>query len=83
MESHAPGAVKESLAMHIEVRRGEYKEVEAKRKLYREEARCQIVADSSLRRGFAAPYLILVDGKWLAMAASITNTILGDSPSVA
>jgi hypothetical protein len=45
------------------VRRGEYKQVEAMRKLYREEARCQIVADSSLRRGFAEPYLILVDGQ--------------------
>jgi GNAT superfamily N-acetyltransferase len=47
----------------IEVRLCEYKDVEALRELYRAEARCQIWADSSIRRGYADPYLILVDGR--------------------
>jgi hypothetical protein len=42
VESQSPKAAKESLAMHIEVRRGGYMEVEAMRELYREDARCQM-----------------------------------------
>jgi GNAT superfamily N-acetyltransferase len=49
--------------MNIQVRRGEYKDVEALREMYRMDARCQIVADSSLRRGFADAYLIVVNGQ--------------------
>lgn len=47
--------------MKIDVRRCEYKDVEALRELYRAEARCQIWADSSIRRGYADPYLIFID----------------------
>ena len=50
-------------SVDVEVRRGEYKDVEALRELYRAEARCQIWADSSLRRGYADPYLILLNGR--------------------
>jgi GNAT superfamily N-acetyltransferase len=49
--------------MHIRVERVEYTEVEALRDLYRQEANCQIVCDSLLRRGLADPYLILVEGR--------------------
>ena len=49
--------------MNIEVRRAEYPDVEAMRELYRQEANCQIVRDAYLRRGFADPYLILVNGQ--------------------
>jgi GNAT superfamily N-acetyltransferase len=47
--------------LKIDVYRCEYKDVEALRELYRAEARCQIWADSSIRRGYADPYLIQVD----------------------
>ncbi len=49
--------------MPIQVERVEYKEVEAMRDLYRQEANCQIICDSLLRRGLADPYLILADGR--------------------
>ena len=48
---------------NVEVRRCEYKDVEALRELYRAENRCQIWADSSLRRGYADPYLIHLNGR--------------------
>lgn len=48
--------------MQIEARRAEYREVEAMRGLYRQEANCQIIHDSFLARGLADPYLILVKG---------------------
>ncbi len=50
-------------SVKVEVRRCEYKDVEVLRELYRAETRCQIWADSSLRRGYADPYLILLDGR--------------------
>jgi hypothetical protein len=43
--------------MQIQVERVEYKEVEAARDLYRQEANCQIVCDSLLSRRLADPYL--------------------------
>ena len=49
--------------VHIQVDRVEYREVESLRELYRHEAHCQIIRDSVLSRGFADPYLILVDGR--------------------
>ncbi|MCW3051247.1 MAG: acetyltransferase [Chthonomonadales bacterium] len=49
--------------MAIQVDRVEYKEIEALRELYRQEAHCQVIYDSILRRGMADPYLILVDGR--------------------
>jgi GNAT superfamily N-acetyltransferase len=49
--------------MTIQVERVEYQEVEAMRDLYRQEAHCQIVCDSALRRGMADPYMIVVDGR--------------------
>lgn len=49
--------------MNIEVRPVEYRDVEALRELYRQEANCQIRHDSMLSRGLADPYLILVEGR--------------------
>ena len=49
--------------MQITAERAEYKEIEAMRELYREEARCQIIHDSALRRGLADSYLIHSAGK--------------------
>lgn len=49
--------------MNIQVRRVEYPEIEALRDLYRQEANCQIVRDSMLRRGLADGYLLLCDGQ--------------------
>jgi GNAT superfamily N-acetyltransferase len=49
--------------MNIQVHRAEYKDVEAMRELYRQEASCQIIHDSALARGLADPYLILVNGR--------------------
>jgi GNAT superfamily N-acetyltransferase len=58
--------------LDIQVRRTEYQDVERLRELYRQEANCQIVRDSALSRGFADPYLILLDGR-LAGYASVGN----------
>jgi GNAT superfamily N-acetyltransferase len=41
----------------------EYGEIEAMRELYRDEARCQVVHDSALRRALSDPYLIYSAGK--------------------
>jgi GNAT superfamily N-acetyltransferase len=49
--------------MQIQARRAEYRDVEALRELYRQEANCQIIRDSFLPRGLADPYLILVGGE--------------------
>ena len=49
--------------MQIQVRRAEYRDVEALRDLYRQEANCQIIRDSFLPRGLADPYLIHVGGQ--------------------
>jgi Acetyltransferase (GNAT) family len=49
--------------MNIQVQRAEYKDVEALRGLYRQEANCQIIHDSALARGMADPYLILVNDR--------------------
>ena len=43
------------------MRQAEYEEIEPLRALYRQEADCQIVRDSILRRGLADAYVILVD----------------------
>jgi GNAT superfamily N-acetyltransferase len=59
--------------MYIEVRRAEYSDVEAMRELYRQEANCQIIRDAALRRGFADPCLILVDGRLCGYAAVSNN----------
>src|SRR4051794_24360029 len=59
--------------MNIEARRAEYQDVEALRELYRQEANCQIVRDAALRRGFADPYLILVDGRLSGYGAVSNN----------
>jgi len=47
----------------IEIRRGEYRDVECLRELYRAENPCQIWADSALRRRLAEPYLLLLEGR--------------------
>lgn len=49
--------------MEIQVRQAAYQEIEALRELYRQEANCQIIHDSILRRGMADPYLILAEGR--------------------
>lgn len=49
--------------MSISVLPVAYPEVEPFRELYRQEANCQIIHDSILRRGLADPYLIEVDGR--------------------
>lgn len=49
--------------MTIQVERVEYHDVETMRDLYRQEAHCQIVCDSALRRGMADPYMIVVEGR--------------------
>ena len=49
--------------MNIQAHRTEYNDVEALRELYRQEANCQIIHDSALRRGLADPYVILADGR--------------------
>lgn len=49
--------------MSIEVRQTQFQEIQALRDLYRQEASCQIIHDSALRRGLADPYLILADGR--------------------
>jgi GNAT superfamily N-acetyltransferase len=49
--------------MNIQVRRAEYDDIEPLRELYRQEANCQIIYDSILRRKMADPYLILVNGR--------------------
>lgn len=49
--------------MTIEVEQVEYREVEAMRDLYRQEANCQIIGDSYMGRGLADPYLIVVGGR--------------------
>lgn len=48
--------------MTIEVRKVEFPQIEPMRELYRGDARCQIIHDSILGRGWADPYLILVEG---------------------
>jgi hypothetical protein len=49
--------------MNIQVRRAEYTDVEGLRELYRQEANCQVIHDSILRRGLADPYLIFVNDR--------------------
>lgn len=49
--------------MQITAERVEYSEIESMRDLYREEARCQIIHDSALRRCIADPFLIIADGR--------------------
>lgn len=48
--------------MRIEVAATGYARIEPMRDLYRQEADCQIIHDSTIRRGLADPYLIMVDG---------------------
>lgn len=49
--------------MNLQVRQAEYRDVEALRELYRQEANCQIRYDSMLSRGLADAYLILAGGR--------------------
>lgn len=49
--------------MNMQVRRCEYRDIEAMRDLYRQELNCQIRHDSMLRRGLADPYVIIVRGR--------------------
>lgn len=60
--------------MDIQVRRAEYRDIEPLRELYRQEANCQIVSDSILRRGMADAYLILLNGR-AAGYGGVWNTI--------
>ncbi|HEX8236275.1 MAG TPA: GNAT family N-acetyltransferase [Abditibacteriaceae bacterium] len=55
--------------MKIEVRRVEYREVEAMRDLYRQELNCQLVHDSAHQRGLADPYLIFTGGRFQGYGA--------------
>jgi len=59
--------------MKIEVRKTEVSEVTSFRELYRNEAACQIVHDSSIARGFTNPYLILTNGRLAGYAAVFTK----------
>lgn len=49
--------------MKIQVHLAQYKDVEPLRELYRQEANCQVVCDSALRRAMADPYVILASGR--------------------
>src|SRR5579863_1504744 len=49
--------------MTIEVCKTEAREVMPLHELYRQEANCQIVHDSSIARGFTDPYMIYIDGQ--------------------
>ena len=60
--------------MNIQVRQAEYEEIAALRELYRQEANCQIMHDSALRRKMADPYLIHLNGRVVGYAG-IWNTI--------
>ncbi|HEX5324146.1 MAG TPA: GNAT family N-acetyltransferase [Capsulimonadaceae bacterium] len=60
--------------MKIEVEKVLYADVESLRDLYRQEANCQIVKDSALRRVLADPYLAKVDGA-VAGYAAVWNKI--------
>lgn len=48
--------------MDIQVRPVDYQTIEPMRELFRHEANCEIVHDSYIRRGFADPYQIFVNG---------------------
>lgn len=63
--------------MKIEVRKCEAREVEPFRELYRHEANCQIVHDAGLRRGFADPYWIDIDGRFAGYGAVFTKHYVG------
>ena len=56
-----------------DMRAGAAQEVEAMRDLYRQEANCQIICDSLLRRGLADPYLIVVEVRRAGYGASGTS----------
>lgn len=47
--------------MEISIGKAEFGDVRHFREFYRQEANCQIIADSALARGIADPYLIIVD----------------------
>jgi GNAT superfamily N-acetyltransferase len=49
--------------MNIKVSQAEYRDVEAMRGLYRQEANCQIIHDSFLSRGRAVPYMLHAEGR--------------------
>jgi hypothetical protein len=59
--------------MDIQVRQAEYEEIESLRELYRQEANCEIIHDSALRRKIADSYLIQVNGR-VAGYAGVWNT---------
>ncbi len=63
--------------MNIQVHRVEYKEVEAMRELYRQEANCQIRRDSALSRGLADPYMIVVEGRRAGYGAVLNRYDVG------
>lgn len=49
--------------MEIRIEQAAYQDVSALRELYRHEANCQIIHDSSMSRSFTQPYLIAVNGR--------------------
>lgn len=59
--------------MIFTARKTEVGEVAPLRELYRNEANCQVVRDSMLSRGFADPYLILVDDRLAGYGAVLTR----------
>jgi len=63
--------------MKIDIRQVEYKEVMPFRELYRHEANCQIVHDSSLSRGFGDTYLLSIDGRMAAYGAVFIKHYVG------
>jgi GNAT superfamily N-acetyltransferase len=54
--------------MHIRVEQVEHEAIASLRELYRQEANCQIILDSALRRKLANPYLIQVNGRMAGYA---------------
>ncbi len=64
------------MAMKVEVRQIEPAEILALRELYRQEMNCQVVHDSWLRRGFAAPYLHLLEGKVAGYGAVTVGEVI-------
>jgi GNAT superfamily N-acetyltransferase len=61
--------------MKIEVTRVEASDVTPLRELYRQEMNCQIVHDSYLRRGFAHPYLIGMEGSVMGYGLVGSDTV--------
>lgn len=64
------------MAAKFEARQVARADILALRELYRQEMNCQIVHDSWLQRGFAAPYLLLCEGAFAGYGAVTIGPVL-------